>query len=112
MESSLVALLQSILPDSVYPDIAPLGASRPFCTYQQVGGDPIQFLGGASGTGIARMQINVWASSRAQAIALIRAIEALVTDAPLFGGIETGAISVYEEQQKLYGSRQDFSFKY
>lgn len=112
MESDLVALLETIFSTRVFPDRAPATTPRPFCTYQQVGGEPIQFLGGSSGTGIARMQINAWADTRAEATALMRQVEQAVTNAPLFGGVEGGAISSYEEEQVLYGARQDFSFKY
>ncbi len=70
------------------------------------------FSGDPAGGGIARIQINVWSSSRSTTNTLIRQIESIVTQSPLYGVIEGGAVSISEPDLNLYGSIQDFSFKY
>lgn len=112
MESDLVEVLSSFFGERVFPLVAPNGVARPYCTFQQVGGNPVQYLRGGTNTGTARIQINVWASTCAEATSLIRSIETAVTSAPLFAGTEGGAVDLYEEPQALFGKRQDFSFKY
>lgn len=108
-ESVVYGALRSLVGDRVYPDVAPLGAPRPYITYQAVGGQDVNALGGPADLQNSRMQINVWADARAAAVATMNAaFAAMTTDA--VQGIPIGApVSTYEPDTKLYGSRLDFS---
>lgn len=93
----------------MFPDEAPEGVVRPYIVYQAVGGRDSNALDGPADLQNARMQLSVWADTRAAAVALMRsAISALTAD-PI-KAIPIGApVSTREEDTKLYGSRQDFS---
>ncbi len=111
LETNIFNALSPLVGARVYPDIAPAGTALPYITYQQVGGKPVNFLGAeSSDKKNARMQINVWSSSRLQAALISRSIEDCLVLTPLFGTVEGGAIASYEPELKLYGAMQDFSF--
>lgn len=105
-EAIVVAALAG-LGVKVYPDVAPLGAAAPYLTYQAVGGQDVNDLSGAADLENARMQINAWALTRGAALSTMRAARtALVASGALPIG---AAVSNYESDTKLYGSRLDFS---
>ena len=108
-ESIVYGALRSLVADRVYPDVAPLGAQRPYITYQAVGGQDVNALGGPADLQNSRMQINVWADSRASAATTMgAAFTAMTADA--VKGIPIGApVSTFEQDTKLYGSRLDYS---
>ena len=110
LESDLFTKLSTLVSGRVYPDVAST-ATMPYITYQQIGGTPVNFLGAESSSKKnARMQINVWSKTRLEASTIIRQVEDLMVQTPLFGKVEGGAESTYEPDTKKYGSRQDFSF--
>lgn len=112
IETAMFAALQGLVADRVYPDVAPENALRPYITYQQVGGNAINFVeGGMPSKRHARVQVNVWAATRIQATAMgnavedaLRAVTALQTD------VAGALVATYDEATKLRGTRQDFSF--
>lgn len=105
------ALAALVAPGSVYPDLAPIDAPRPYITYQQVGGVPVVFLEHAMPSKKnGSYQINVWAENRAAAKALILQVESAMVLATAFqADAKSGVIDTYEPDTKLYGSQQDFS---
>lgn len=111
VEADIFNLLTGLVAGRVYPDLAPLGAARPYITYQQVGGEAVAYVEDVlPDRENARMQVSVWADTRAAAKALIKQAEAAFTAASAFQARAVGApISTYEPDTKLYGSMQDFS---
>lgn len=110
IEATLVTALSAIVA-RVYPDIAETGTALPYVTYQQVGGTPVNYLAGVgSDKKNARIQINVWATTRIEAMTLIRQVEDAMVASPLYGLIEGGAQARYDEETKTRGATQDFSF--
>lgn len=112
METILRETLGPLAADRVFPDVGPEKVERPYITYQQVGGDTVNFLGGdVPSQRNARVQINVWGASRQSVAELARAVEAAVRSTPsLRPTVLSSGIAVYEPDTKLYGSLQDFSF--
>lgn len=111
VESDLYTALKTLVSNRVYPDIAPAGAAKPYITYQQVGGDVINMLGPYTpGKRNGRFQVNVWATTRAAANALMKQVEdALMTSTTLNARPQMAAISTHEEETQLYGQLQIFS---
>lgn len=110
MEPTLVSTISSLFSGRVYPDIAPPDVAHPFCTFQQVGGQSItSFCGGGGTKGNARIQFNVWATSRDEANTKMRALAAELTDGSI-GAIAVGELMArYEPVTRTYGAQQDFS---
>lgn len=110
METNLITVLKGVCPRS-FPDVAPFDTQRPYVTYQSIGGKTLRFLDGApADKRHTVVQINVWADTRASALATIRAIEDALCASPAFTARpEAESISDYDEDAARYGSRQDFS---
>ena len=67
LESDLYTVLSAVCPRT-FPDFAPTSTVRPYVTYQQIGGAAVNYLGREiPNKRNARMQVNVWANSRASA---------------------------------------------
>ena len=110
VESDIFNALKGIFSNRVYPDEAPLGAALPFITYQQIGGQPLNFVAGVPDKRNGRFQFDLWAGSRKEAAALIRQVEdTLRADQTLLADTMTGALATREPQTNLYGYTQDFS---
>lgn len=109
MESDLLAVVSPIVA-RVYPDIAPAGTTRPYAVYQQVGGGVINPIADvAPGNRQARVQLIVWADTRAQASSLMHQIEdAMRTSAALHGRPVSALIARFDESTELRGAMQDF----
>jgi hypothetical protein len=113
-EAIVFAALKALVPNGdgtfrCYPDVAPTGALRPYITYQAVGGQSPNYLSNNVDLQNARMQLNVWADTRAAATTLMQSVIAALT-APAIKAVTIGApVSTYEPDTKLYGSREDFS---
>ena len=111
-ESDLVARIGSLVSGRVFPDVAPFGTTRPYITYQQVGGDALSYVDDVVPTlqnGL--VQINVWSSSRAEANSIARQIEALLVTATAFQARPAAALIATHENgldPPLYGAMQDF----
>lgn len=96
-----------------FPDVAPASTIRPYITYQAVGGQSPNYLNNTVDIQNARMQINVWADTRAAASILIQSVIGILTNPATIKGTSIGApVSTYEPDTKLYGSRSDFSIWY
>ncbi len=109
-ESNIVTVLSALVANRVYPDVAPLNAVLPFITYQQVGGQAVNFLEAASSDKKnARIQVNVWSATRLEANVLIRHVEDEMVKNPILAYVEGAAIAAYDDQTKQYGALQDFS---
>lgn len=112
-ESIIFDTLKTLVSNRVYPDLAPLGVGRPFITFQQVGGQSINFLDAATtpSKSNGRYQVNVWADTRAAAALLIKQVEtALRAATTLQTTVLAQPVASYEPDTTLYGARQDFSF--
>ena len=112
-EAQLHALLAPLLQGRLYPDVPPEPVIYPFAVYQQMGGQSVWFNEGSTPEQKhARVQLTVWADSRAQANTLIREIEdqvcAGLPTAESFGA----AIAVHEPLLHKYGARLDFGLWY
>lgn len=110
VEASIYSVLSAVCP-RVFPDIAPVGTTRPYVTYAQYGGQVINPLGpGVPDKQNGEFQINVWANARPQAAALMLQIESAMRQATTFQARPLGApASDYDPDSLVYGSRQDFS---
>lgn len=95
----------------VFPDFAPVGTTKPYVTFQQIGGDVINPLGKeVPNLRHMEMQVNVWANSRASAISTSRAIEDAMRVATQFTAKPvSAAVSDFDADVPVFGSRQDFS---
>jgi hypothetical protein len=110
VEADLFTALTALTSGRVYPDVGPELGAKPYLTYQQVGGAPANFLAGIPNKRNARFQINSWATTRTEAMALIRQVEDIVRLSTVLNATtEGGAVAVYDEETHLYGARQDFS---
>ena len=112
IESSIFSALSGLVGNRCYPDIAPDLTVRPYITYQQVGGEGVNFVDTTiPSKKNARFQVNVWADTRGAAATLagqvedtLRAVTALQTT------VLGAAVATYEPETLLRGTRQDFSF--
>jgi len=112
VESTIFNALTGLASGRVYPDVAPENAARPYITYQQVGGQAINFLEQTTPSKKnGRWQVNVWADDRITAAAMSRTVEdTLRTTTALQTTVLAAPVAGYESDTKLYGTRQDFSF--
>jgi hypothetical protein len=110
VEADIFNRLKALVSNRVYPDVAPEGALKPYITYQQVGGEGVNFMENAvPSKKNGRFQFNVWATTRAEAASLSRQVEdSLVTSPVLLATVMGAPVATYEEDTKLYGTRQDF----
>jgi hypothetical protein len=93
--------------------VAPDQTPRPYITYQQIGGRPINFMegGGAPSIKNARFRVNVWADKRMQAAEVNAQIEdALRNATALRTTVATNAVALADPETRLRGASQDFSF--
>lgn len=111
VEAAIFAALKGLVSNRVFPDVAPEGTTRPYITYQQVGGDVISYVGReVPDLDNGRIQITWWADTRAAAKALSVSVNAAMVTATAFQAKPLGApIASYDEETKLRGYIQDFS---
>lgn len=109
IEAGLFTVISAVCP-RVFPDVAPVSTVRPYVTYQQIGGKAINFVDKLiPSKRNARVQINVWADTRASAVSTMQAIEDAIRMSSLFQGEpESAMTSDYDSDMLVYGSRQDF----
>lgn len=110
MEADLVALLKTLCVRT-FPDFAPINTTRPYVTFQLVGGRPLRWLDkSASDKRHSLVQINVWADTRKAATTLARQIEDALCAATAFSAVpEEEPIHTSEPEFNRYGCIQDFS---
>ncbi|NRR28890.1 DUF3168 domain-containing protein [Oxalobacteraceae bacterium] len=111
MESLIVGVLDPLVAGKCWPDVGPDAPTLPYITYQQVGGDAINFItGGQPSKANARVQVNVWAATRMQAKALAQQAEtALRGVAALQTEVLGAPSSTYDDVTKYRGTIQFFS---
>lgn len=111
VESDIYNSVKSLVANRVYPDVAPVGTTMPYITYQQVGGDAVSFLERAMPSKKhGEFQLNVWCATRAEAAALILQIEsALVLSTAFQAEAKMAPIAGYSEEANTYGYLQHFS---
>ena len=112
VEKQIFDALRALVADRVYPDFAPEGAARPYITYQQLGGFPVNFMDAAEPSQRnARFRVNAWTDTRAQAAATAVLIERALRAAPaLQTTVATNAVALADPETRLRGTSQDFSF--
>jgi hypothetical protein len=110
LETDLVDLLKLQCP-RVFPDVAPYGTARPYITWQQVGGDPVNYVDNTvPDKRNALMQINCWATTRLEANALALQVEAaLIVSTALQARPQSALVASHEEDTDLRGVMQDFT---
>lgn len=112
LETMLFDGLQGMVSGRVYPDVAPDQTAPPYITYQQVGGDAINYASGeVPDKQNARVQVSVWATSRMEASALGAQAE---TALRLVAALQTTVLGArrarHDPETNLRGTMQDFSF--
>lgn len=115
VEATLFSVLGPLVGNRVFPDTAPLNTTKPYITYQQVGGSVIVPLGkDIPDKQNARMQIMCWAGTRLASKALSLQVEdALRTDTTFMSANpEAACVAISEPDLGIYGSSQDFSIWY
>ena len=112
VESLIFDSLKGLVSNRVYPDVAPDKTSKPYITFQQVGGSAVNFTDATvPSKKNARFQINVWATTRESAATIAGQVEdALRVVSSLQTSVLDAPVAIYEPETKLRGSRQDFSF--
>lgn len=110
MESALQTMLATVCPRA-YPDVAPLGTAAPWIVWQGLGGESVRMLDNtAADKRNTLMQVAVYASTRLQALQLVRQVEDLITASPAMVATPEGEPSaIYESDTRLYGCIQRFS---
>ncbi|MGO4154343.1 DUF3168 domain-containing protein [Cupriavidus sp. YAF13] len=106
----VAAALGGLVGGRIYPGVAQAGVARPYITYVGAGGQSVNVLGD-DGPVIrnARIQVNVWSDTEAEALRLMNSAIAILV-APPIRAVSIGApVDTPEPATKLYGSRQDFS---
>ncbi len=95
----------------VFPDFAPVNTTRPYCTYQQIGGAVVNPLSPeVPGIQNGEFQVSIWANSRASAALTMLAIESAMRLSTTFVAKPTSApVSDFDADMQVFGSRQDFS---
>lgn len=95
----------------VFPGFAPVGTTRPYVTYRQVGGDVISPLAKeVPNLQHGVFQVNVWANSHASAASTMLAIESAMTLATAFTAKPINAPSEdFDADVPVYGAEQEFS---
>ena len=110
LESDLNTLLKTKCP-RVFPDVAPSGTALPYVTWQGLGGESLGFLDNTAGDRRnVLMQVNVWSSTRLQALQIARDIEDAMRSSSAFVASPLGEpLSTYEPDVPVYGTLQRFS---
>ena len=112
IEAGLVDVLAVVCP-RVYPVLAPLGAQHPHVTFQNIGGRPLYSLAKVAGDKrLVRFYINVWSLTMAEALSLMRQIEAaLVASTNFIARVESEPISEVDADVEpwAYRCQQEFT---
>jgi hypothetical protein len=94
--------------DRVYPLIAPDGVARPYIVYQRVAANTENILSGGSGLVNTRLQVDVYATTYAQAQSVAAAIDALMADWAV-QNVSVLSQDFYEPDAKLHRVSTDYS---
>lgn len=112
VEAVILNSLKDLVANRIYPDVAPEQVKRPYITFQQVGGQAVNFLSAElPDKRNSRFQLSVWADSRLDAAKLSRQLEERLRQVKeLQTTVLSEPVSMHEPETRLYGVRQDFSF--
>lgn len=94
--------------DRIYPEVAPEDAALPRITYGRVSTTPQNGLGGHSGLDLVVMQLDMWAATRAQTLALDREVQALLSGKD-FKALPTARYDSFEGSTHLYRRTVEYS---
>jgi hypothetical protein len=110
LEADLHTVLSGVCP-RVYPDVAPNKTTKPYITWSQVGGNVLKPLANElASKRNARIQVNVWSKTRAEAVTLMLACEQALIESTLFVATQNGAaVASYSEDDDTRGMFQLFS---
>lgn len=110
LETSIQSIVSSICPRS-FPDFAPFGTVAPYITWNQAGGSADSYVGNeVPSNRNARIQISVWAKTRAEANSIALQIESAMIQATTISARPKGAfVSTYDATAELRGAMQDFT---
>lgn len=113
VEADLYNVLKVVCPRA-FPDFAPVSTQRPYVTFQQIGGDVVNFVDNqVASKRNAVFQINVWSDRRTESVALARQVEEALIAATAFSARPVAALAAdYDADVPVYGTRQDFSVWY
>jgi hypothetical protein len=94
-----------------FPVVAPFSTARPYITWQQIGGEAVEYQEGTvPDLRNGLVQVNVWADTLISATTLALQIEAALAANTDFQCSAEGAhIADHDEDTGRYGTRQDFS---
>lgn len=111
IEASIFDAIKSLCSNRVFPDVAPYGATLPYITYTQVGGEPVSYLERiVPSIQNGRFQFNVWGTTRESCSALMAQIENALVTSTAFQATTLGApTSIYDSDMALYGAMCDYS---
>lgn len=110
LEATLYGLLGSLVSGRCYPDTIPDSPVFPLIVYQQVGGQAVEFMEQAmADQDNARVQLWTWSKTRAEANSIAHQARAAIIGSAMQARTLAAPVSVYDEDMKLYGARQDFS---
>ena len=111
LESILVGLLTTNVLPQVYPDVAPSGTLPPYATFIQFGGAAPTFVDAeVPSKRNANIQIDIYCTTRAEAISLMLAVESTLTwSASLQAKPISAMRSTLDDESDLRGASQDFT---
>ncbi len=92
----------------VYPLTAPDSVAKPYITYQRISSNSENVLSGTSGLTNTRVQIDVYATTYAEATSIAAQVDALMS----VWSVQNVSISLqdfYEDQVQLYRISHDYS---
>ncbi|WUR15710.1 DUF3168 domain-containing protein [[Empedobacter] haloabium] len=103
--------LKDLVGGRVYPGIAKEGTAVPYITYQDIGGDAVNFVDRTlPSKANARVQVNVYSKTRAEAKAIARQAENALRGVLELQTIVIGApMTTHEPSTGYHGTIQDFS---
>ena len=110
MEETLVKVLSALFGDRVFPDVAEIDTPVPFCVYRQIGGTTVNTLDGVpADRKNAIVEIVVVSRTRKETMSLIRAVEDMLVQGPVYANVVSGVQSMYDDETKLRAATQEFS---
>jgi hypothetical protein len=110
IQEQLFALLANATPaaDRIYPLIAPDSAPPPYLVYQRISANTENILSGSSGLINTRIQLDVYATTYAQAQDIAAAIDGLMA-AWNVQNLSVLSQDFYEPDAKLHRASIDYS---
>ena len=106
----IFSVLGDLAGGRVFPGIADPDTPTPYVTFQVIGGPPTHFVTGeAPPRRLARVQINVWASTSIEAFEVAAQVEdSLRAETALQMEVLTNAGDTYDELTAYRGAMQEF----